>query len=151
MSWQRPNIGSRVNREVHARFWERPKVKVLRATRQDRQNSIEHNESGVHLLADIGADVDLRRRGPQPDSESAVDNAADPSPGGPWRIHSPETARRVAPPLSLLRHSGRSVYARARVTPWRTDMSTMRIMTAAALAAVFAVATASAQQPTTQR
>jgi hypothetical protein len=23
MSWQRPNIGSRVNREVHARFWER--------------------------------------------------------------------------------------------------------------------------------
>ena len=30
-------------------------------------------------------------------------------------------------------------------------MSTMRIMTAAALAAVFAVSTASAQQPTTQR
>src|SRR5205809_368797 len=34
---------------------------------------------------------------------------------------------------------------------WRTDMSTMRIMTAAVLAAVFAVSTASAQQPTTQR
>ena len=34
MSWQRPNIGSRVNREVHARFWERPGVKLLRATRQ---------------------------------------------------------------------------------------------------------------------
>ena len=33
MSWQRPNIGSRVNREVHARFWERPEVKFLRATR----------------------------------------------------------------------------------------------------------------------
>ena len=36
MSWQRPNIGSRVNREVHARFWERPEVKFLRATRQQR-------------------------------------------------------------------------------------------------------------------
>ena len=33
MSWQRPNIGSRVNREGHARFWERPEVKFLRATR----------------------------------------------------------------------------------------------------------------------
>src|SRR5262245_56171740 len=33
MSWQRPNIGSRMNREVHVRFWERPGVKVLRATR----------------------------------------------------------------------------------------------------------------------
>ena len=35
MSWQRPNIGSRVTREGHARFWERPEVKFLRATRQD--------------------------------------------------------------------------------------------------------------------
>ena len=34
MSWQRPNIGSRVNREIHARFWERVEVKFLRATRQ---------------------------------------------------------------------------------------------------------------------
>ena len=31
--WQRPNIGSRVNQEVHARFWERAEVKFLRATR----------------------------------------------------------------------------------------------------------------------
>src|SRR5438128_5032554 len=36
MSWKRPNIGSRVNREVHARFWERAEVKFLRATRQIR-------------------------------------------------------------------------------------------------------------------
>jgi hypothetical protein len=28
----RPNIGSRVTREGHARFWERPEVKFLRAT-----------------------------------------------------------------------------------------------------------------------
>jgi hypothetical protein len=35
MSWQRPDIGSRVNQEVHARFWERPEVKFLRATRQN--------------------------------------------------------------------------------------------------------------------
>jgi len=33
MAGQQPNIGSRVNREVHARFWERPEVKFLRATR----------------------------------------------------------------------------------------------------------------------
>jgi hypothetical protein len=34
MSWQRPDIGSRVTREGHARFWERPGVKFPRATRQ---------------------------------------------------------------------------------------------------------------------
>src|SRR5215813_6476467 len=33
MPWQRPNIGSRVTREGHARFWERPGVKLPRATR----------------------------------------------------------------------------------------------------------------------
>src|SRR2546430_10973760 len=37
MSWQRPNIGSRMNREVHVRFWERAEVKFLRATRLDVQ------------------------------------------------------------------------------------------------------------------
>jgi hypothetical protein len=37
VSWQRPNIGSRVTREGHARFWERPEVKFLRATRQSRR------------------------------------------------------------------------------------------------------------------
>src|SRR5262249_22639066 len=36
MSWQRPNIGSRVTREGHARFWERPEVKFLRATQHPR-------------------------------------------------------------------------------------------------------------------
>src|SRR5215510_5081942 len=39
MSWKRPNIGSRVNREVHARFWERAEVRVLRATRQTRTSA----------------------------------------------------------------------------------------------------------------
>src|ERR1700730_13350174 len=34
MSRQRPNIGSRVTREGHARFWERPEVEFLRATRR---------------------------------------------------------------------------------------------------------------------
>src|SRR5467141_3353044 len=37
MSWKRPNIGSRMNREVHIRFWERLEVKLLRATRQRRR------------------------------------------------------------------------------------------------------------------
>src|SRR4029077_6161349 len=36
VSWQRPNIGSRVTREGHARFWERPEVKFLPATRHLR-------------------------------------------------------------------------------------------------------------------
>src|SRR5208337_5386677 len=40
MSWQRPNIGSRVNREVHARFWERPGLKFLRATRQPASRAL---------------------------------------------------------------------------------------------------------------
>src|SRR6516225_4533405 len=34
LSWKRPNIGSRMNREVHVRIWERPEVRVLRATRR---------------------------------------------------------------------------------------------------------------------
>ena len=32
--WQRPNIGSRVSREAHARFWEHAEVRFLRVTRQ---------------------------------------------------------------------------------------------------------------------
>ena len=35
---QRPDIGSRVTREGHARFWERPEVKFLRATRQTERD-----------------------------------------------------------------------------------------------------------------
>jgi integrase/recombinase XerD len=38
MPWQRPNNGSRMNREIHVRFWERPEVKVLRATRHLRSH-----------------------------------------------------------------------------------------------------------------
>jgi RNA-directed DNA polymerase len=37
MSWKRPNNRSRMNREVHVRFWESPGVKVLRATRPHRR------------------------------------------------------------------------------------------------------------------
>src|SRR6202140_3560035 len=51
-----------------------------------------------------------------------------------------------ASPLGLI-----GVCSAARYLIGRTDMSTMRIMTAVALAAVFAVSAASAQQPTTQR
>ena len=40
MSWQRPNIGSRMNREVHVRFWERAEVKFLRATRHTRTTAL---------------------------------------------------------------------------------------------------------------
>src|SRR6516164_1666709 len=37
LSWKRPNIGSRMNREVHVRIWERPEVRVLWATRHEHQ------------------------------------------------------------------------------------------------------------------
>src|SRR5947207_5135571 len=50
MSWQRPNIGSRMNREVHVRFWERAEVKFLRATRHgmDDAEGLEEREHDVH-------------------------------------------------------------------------------------------------------
>jgi len=38
---QRPNIGSRVTREGHARFWERPEVQFLRATRRECVHQIQ--------------------------------------------------------------------------------------------------------------
>jgi hypothetical protein len=47
MSWKRPNNGSRMNREVHVRFWESPEVKVLRATRQSRR--IEAGDAAAGL------------------------------------------------------------------------------------------------------
>ena len=33
LPWKPPNIGSRINREVHVRIWERPEGSHLRATR----------------------------------------------------------------------------------------------------------------------
>ncbi len=39
MPWKRPDIGSRVTREGHARFWERLRVKVPRATRHFEKGS----------------------------------------------------------------------------------------------------------------
>src|SRR5215468_4830858 len=39
---QRSNIGSRVTREGHARFWERPEVIFLRATRQTEKDLHRH-------------------------------------------------------------------------------------------------------------
>src|SRR5262249_23725871 len=44
---QRSNIGSRVTREGHARFWERPEVKFLRATREETRRAA----SALSLLA----------------------------------------------------------------------------------------------------
>src|SRR5262249_41554913 len=62
MSWKRPNIGSRVNREVHARFWERPAVRFLRATRQTpRLHSIpsELSHQFCHTPAGAGGSAAL--------------------------------------------------------------------------------------------
>src|SRR5262245_19480812 len=49
---QRSNIGSRVTREGHARFWERPEVKFLRATRQRRRSYICERASALPQKAD---------------------------------------------------------------------------------------------------
>ncbi len=45
----RPNIGRRVTREGHARFWERPEVKFLRATRQTRSSNRITVRSGLTI------------------------------------------------------------------------------------------------------
>jgi hypothetical protein len=57
MLWQRPNIGSRVNREVHARFWERAEVKLFRATRHFRPIQRGFTMSAYPPEADIGTAV----------------------------------------------------------------------------------------------
>ena len=52
--YQWPNIGSRMNREVHVRFWERAEVKFLRATREcTKPLSREGHSEGVALY-DLG-------------------------------------------------------------------------------------------------
>src|SRR6516225_7086939 len=49
---QRPDIGSRVTREGHARFWERPEVKFLRATRQTEK--VRHHRRHGRLTSNNG-------------------------------------------------------------------------------------------------
>jgi hypothetical protein len=64
MSWKRPNIGSRVSREVHARFWERAEVKFLRATRHSRLSSVCQCARHVRYCSDsyqIGMRPHLQR------------------------------------------------------------------------------------------
>src|ERR1700739_3829459 len=53
MSWQRPNIGSRVTREGHARLWERPEAKFLRATRQTAKDRPRRNTAGQLPTAEM--------------------------------------------------------------------------------------------------
>src|SRR6266446_9680116 len=74
-----------------------------------------------------------------------VSNAAPPCPTNQSRPF-----RNFArPPLRLLRHPGRRLYAQPARYPFgRSEMSTMRIVAAAAFAAVFAVSAAWAQQQT---
>ncbi len=72
MSWKRPDIGSRVSREVHARFWERAEVKFLRATRQRERRmtdkrlkrSIARLRKAMEKeLAELDGEIDDRVRG----------------------------------------------------------------------------------------
>lgn len=67
MSWQRPNIGSRVTREGHARFWERPGVKLPRATRRSRTLSGKQNPTRDPRTRE---NCWPQAAGPEPDSEN---------------------------------------------------------------------------------
>ena len=78
MLWQRSNIGSRVNREVHARFWERAEVKFLRATRHPRR---------FELAAALSAPIHIA-------AELLVVNQSPPQPNlGPWLAQIINTTR----------------------------------------------------------
>jgi hypothetical protein len=56
LPWKRPNIGSRMNREVHVRIWERPEVRVLRATSRKRTSRpISLTREALSLFKDHGA------------------------------------------------------------------------------------------------
>jgi hypothetical protein len=63
MPWQRPDIGSRVNREVHARFWERLGVQVPWATRHEhpsrlpRRHGLGNRITGNRCIAVKGRSV----------------------------------------------------------------------------------------------
>src|SRR5450759_5717113 len=60
---QRLNIGSRVNREVHARIWERPGVRFLRATRRvSRASSVQ--TAVRNCTRDEGGPFEAGRQGP---------------------------------------------------------------------------------------
>src|SRR5262245_60118598 len=55
MSWKRTNNGTRVNREFHARIWERPGVRFLRATRQPDRYTFSSGGVGTpgHLIGEM--------------------------------------------------------------------------------------------------
>ena len=53
---QRPDIGSRVTREGHARFWERPEVKFLRATRQTERDRPRRSTAGQPPTTEVFTD-----------------------------------------------------------------------------------------------
>jgi uncharacterized protein (DUF4415 family) len=56
MPWKGPDIGSRVTREGHARFWERPEAKLLRATRQNEPLA----QSRGLLTSVLGREISLK-------------------------------------------------------------------------------------------
>src|SRR5262249_46394881 len=86
----------------------------------------------------------------QPNSDSAADDPAHPSPCCPRRIDFPEIARRVAPIAGRTSPSrlGGCMLNSACYTYGRSDMSRIQVMAAAAFAALFAVSTAWGQQQT---
>src|SRR6516225_5848197 len=77
LSWKRPNIGSRMNREVHVRIWERPEVRVLRATRRLRSILYRAEIGRSGWRADIRFGSDLCRSGARVRLISVISSAAD--------------------------------------------------------------------------
>ena len=78
---QRPNIRSRVTREGHARFWERPEVKFLRATRRFDTFPWLAARSPAYGLAQVPpANLDILILGQLAPSQFPLDDALEPRP-----------------------------------------------------------------------
>src|SRR4029077_6393764 len=74
VSWQRPNIGSRVTREGHARFWERPGVEFLRVTGQSLPIDLARTTSAHPPTAEVSLRCGKCRNGPMRDIRFSLDD-----------------------------------------------------------------------------
>jgi hypothetical protein len=83
---RRPNIGSRVNREVHARFWEQPEVKSLRLTRLLSNAERMTDERSVCFVLSMNSRTSVSQSG-------ASESSTMPTSLSPWRTSSSCVAR----------------------------------------------------------
>jgi len=74
-----------MNREVHVRFWERPEVKLLRATRQCRWSREAYRKSAYPAIAGTDLHPAVEQNAPLADIARSS-SGRDPSANG--RVHS---------------------------------------------------------------